>query len=326
MSVRWRMFLAGGALLVLGAALLTRLVDNEYFFFAAYVVLQFVVLASAWNILGGFAGYVNFGSAAFFAAGAYTAVALLKACDAPLPVLLLAAMLVTATMGLLVGALTLRLRGIFFSIATVAIAVICETVVVNWAYVGGARGTPVLQPAPAELFQTYTRLLFVLMALLAVLAAGVARYVQVSWIGRGLRAIRDDEQAAESLGVPTLRLKLFAATVSGGLMGLAGAPFALYMGFIEPSSVFSLNYAVSALAMPIIGGTASWVGPVLGAVLLASVQQVVTVTVSSELNVLIVGVLLVMFVVAAPQGLIGLIARLRAGRAPAKPAAGERHV
>jgi branched-chain amino acid transport system permease protein len=312
--MRWRTFLAGGALVVLGAAVLTRAVDNEYFFFAAYVVLQFVVLASAWNILGGFAGYVNFGSAAFFAAGAYTAVALIKGFDAPLPALLLAAMLVTAAMGLLVGALTLRLRGIFFSIATVAVAVICETVVVNWAFVGGARGMPVLPPPDAP-FQTTTRALFVLMALLAVLAAGVARYIQLSWIGRGLRAIRDDEQAAESLGVPTLRLKLLAATVSGGLMGLAGAPFALYMGFIEPTSVFSLNYAVSALAMPIIGGTATWVGPVLGAVLLASVQQVVTVTVSSELNVLIVGVLLVLFVVAAPQGLLGLIARLRGGRA-----------
>jgi branched-chain amino acid transport system permease protein len=163
-------------------------------------------------------------------------------------------------------------------------------------------------------------MLFVLMTLLAVLAAGSARYIQVSWIGRGLRAIRDDEQAAESLGVPTLRLKLLAATVSGALMGLAGAPFALYMSYIEPSSVFSLNYAVSALAMPIIGGTASWVGPVLGAVLLASVQQIVTVTVSSELNVLIVGVLLVIFVVAAPQGLLGLFARLGPGRVPGKRA------
>jgi branched-chain amino acid transport system permease protein len=318
--MRWRTFVAGGAVLVLAAAGLARLVENEYFFFAAYVVLQFVVLASAWNILGGFAGYVNFGSAAFFAAGAYTSVALIQAFDAPLAVLLIAAMLVTGTMGLLVGALTLRLRGIFFSIATVAIAVICETVVINWSYVGGARGTAVLQPAAGELFHSYTRMLFVLMTLLAVLAAGSARYIQVSWIGRGLRAIRDDEQAAESLGVPTLRLKLLAATVSGGLMGLAGAPFALYMSYIEPSSVFSLNYAVSALAMPIIGGTASWVGPVLGAVLLASVQQIVTVTVSSELNVLIVGVLLVIFVVAAPQGLLGLLARLGTRRVPGKRA------
>ena len=136
------------------------------------------------------------------------------------------------------------------------------------------------------------------------------RSIQTSWIGRGLQAIRDNEEAAQAAGVPTLKLKLFAATASGALMGLAGAPFPLYMSFIEPTSAFSLNYAVSALAMPIIGGTASWLGPVIGAVLLGSLQQIVTVTVSSELNVLIVGLLLVTFVVVAPQGILGLVRKV----------------
>jgi len=295
------------------ALVLTRVVGNEYFFFAGYVVLQFVVLATAWNILGGYAGYVNFGSGAFFAVGSYTAVALIKGFDASLVVQLLAAMLVAGLLGFLVGALTLRLRGIFFSIGTVAIAVICETVVVNWGFVGGSRGIALLQPSAAPLFQSYTRLLFLTMALLAILAVALARYIQTSWIGRGLRAIRDSEEAAECMGVPTLKLKLFAATISGALMGVAGAPFPLYMSFIEPVSAFSLNTAVSALAMPVIGGTASWVGPIIGAVLLGSVQQIVTVTISSELNVLVVGVLLVVFVVAAPQGIVGL-ARSLSGR------------
>jgi branched-chain amino acid transport system permease protein len=213
-------------------------------------------------------------------------------------------------MGFAIGAMTLRLRGIFFSIATVAIAVICETVVINSAFVGGSRGIAILQPPAPAWFGSYTRMLFAVMALLAVLAVALARYVQTSWIGRGLRAIRDNEEAAESVGVPTLKLKLFAATVSGALMGVAGAPFPLYMSFIEPTSAFSLNYAVSALAMPIIGGTASWLGPVIGAVLLGSLQQIVTVTVSSELNVLIVGLLLVTFVVMAPQGILGLVRKV----------------
>ncbi len=306
----WTKFIAGAVAIIAAAVVLTRMVQNEYVFFASYVVLQFVVLATAWNILGGAAGYVNFGSGAFFATGAYTAVALIKAFDAPLVVQLLVAAIVTGALGFLVGALTLRLRGIFFSIATVAVAVICETVVVNWSFVGGSRGIAVLQPPAPALFGSYTRLLFVAMALLAVLAVALARYVQISWIGRGLRAIRDNEEAAESVGVPTMKLKLFAATASGALMGIAGAPFPLYMSFIEPTSAFSLNYAVSALAMPIIGGTASWVGPVIGAVLLGSVQQIVTVTVSSELNVLVVGLLLVTFVVVAPQGILGLVRKL----------------
>jgi len=94
-------------------------------------------------------------------------------------------------------------------------------------------------------------------------------------------------------------------------MGAAGAPFAQYLSFIEPVSAFSLNYAVNALAMPIIGGMAHWIGPVLGAILLGTVQQIVIVTVSSELNLLVVGVLLVVFVVAAPEGILGLFAKLR---------------
>ena len=274
---------------VLVALLLTRVVDNEYLFFAGYVVLQFVVLATAWNILGGYAGYVNFGSGAFFAVGAYTcgrahqglrraaARAGPRGCDGH------------RCLGFLVGALTLRLRGIFFSIATVAIAVICETVVINWGLRRRRAGHRDLAARPSRRFRLLQPHAVRGDDLLAVLAVALARYVEISWIGRGLRAIRDNEEAAESVGVPTLRLKLVAATLSGALMGVAGAPFPLYMSFIEPTSAFSLNYAVSALAMPIIGGTASWVGPVIGAVLLGTVQQVVTVTISSELNVLVVG-------------------------------------
>lgn len=305
----WGRFSVGASVVLFTALALTRVAANEYYFFAGYVVLQFVVLATAWNILGGYAGYVNFGAGAFFAAGAYTAVALMKLFSAPLPIQLIAAMCVTGLMGFVIGAMTLRLRGIFFSIATVAVAVICETVVMNWSLVGGARGTTVLPPSP-EGFSSYARMLFVLMTAIALLAVTLARHIETSKIGRGLRALRDNEEAAESVGVPTLRLKLFAATASGALMGLAGAPFPLYMNFIEPTSAFSLNYAVSALAMPIIGGTQIWTGPVIGALLLASVQQIVTVTVSSELNVLIVGVLLVVFVVAAPNGIVGLAQKL----------------
>jgi branched-chain amino acid transport system permease protein len=309
-----------GAIVVLAVlAAMPYAISNEYFYFAGYVVLQFVVLATAWNILGGFAGYVNFGSAAFFAVGAYTAVALFKAVSLPLPLQILAGATVSGLLGLGVGLLTLRLRGIFFSIATIAVAIILETFIINWAYVGGAKGLPILRPTDAPLhFGSYMQWLFFVMGIIAVIAVACARYVQTSWLGRGLRAIRDNEGAAECSGVPTLQLKLAAATLSGALMGAAGAPFAQYLSFIEPVSAFSLNYAVNALAMPIIGGMAHWIGPVIGALLLATVQQVVTVTISSELNVLVVGVLLVVFVVAAPEGIIGLWAKLRGKTGGAK--------
>jgi len=283
-----------GAAAVVVIAFLTALSGvNEYFFYAAFVVLQFMVLATAWNILGGYAGYVNFGTAAFFAIGSYTAVVLFKWLGAPLAVQIAAAAAVSGLLGFGVGLLTLRLRGIFFAIATVAIIFIMETVMMNWRYVGGATGLQLLRPDVLQPFGSYTRMLFFVMALLAVIAVSVARYVQISWIGRGLRAIRDSEEAAECSGVPTLKLKLFACTVSGALMGAAGAPMPMYLSFIEPASTFNLSYTISALGSAIIGGMSHWIGPIVGAILLGSLQQIVTVTISGEVNVLVIGVLLV---------------------------------
>jgi branched-chain amino acid transport system permease protein len=300
-----------GSALVFGLAMLAALtIKNEYYFFAAYVVLQFVVLATAWNILGGFAGYVNFGTSAFFGVGAYIAVMLIKSVNAPLGLQILAAACVGAVLGVSCGLLTLRLRGIFFSIATVAVAIILETFINNWRYVGGATGVQILRPPVMEPFDSYTKMIFVVAVILAIIAVAVARYIQTSWIGRGLRAIRDNEEAAECAGVPTLKLKLLACALSGALMCAIGAPLAMYQSFVEPASAFNMNYSVSALAMPIIGGTSHWIGPVIGAILLGSVQQIVTVTITSELNVMVVGVLLVVFVVGAPDGIIGLVQKL----------------
>jgi branched-chain amino acid transport system permease protein len=292
---------------VVAGFLLTRLVQNQYVYFAGYVILQYVVLATAWNILGGYTGYVNFGSAAFFALGAYSSVVLIKAFAAPLVVLLGAGAFVAALLGLGLGYLTLRLRDVFFSIATLALAVVLQTFFINWEYVGGSRGITVTRPPTMPVFTSYVEFLFVVMLILAVGSVAVARWIERSRLGRGLTAIRDNEEAAECMGVPTLRLKLMATTISGGMMGLAGAPFPYYVTFIEPSSVFNLDYAVNSLAMPMIGGTTTWVGPLIGAILLGTAQQLATVTISSALNLLLVGAILVAFVILAPQGIVGLV-------------------
>src|SRR6184192_2905891 len=134
-------------LAVVGAGiLLAALRVNPYVYFAGYVILQYVVIATAWNILGGYAGYVNFGTPAFFALGAYTAVFLIQSTRAPLPVLILAGGLVSALLGLGIGYLTLRLRGVFFSIATLALSIVLQTMIINWEYVGGSRGLSVIRP------------------------------------------------------------------------------------------------------------------------------------------------------------------------------------
>jgi branched-chain amino acid transport system permease protein len=300
-------FLIGAILFLAVAGVMTQTIRNEYPFFAGYVILQFVVLAVAWSILGGYAGYVNFGTSAFFGIGVYTAVFLVKAAGAPLAVQIGAAAAVGALLGLAVGLLTLRMQGIYFSIATIAMTIIIETVVTNWAFVGGAAGIQIQRPPVTPPFGTYVQMLFFVQAVLVVLAVAIARYIQRSWIGRGLQALKDDELAAECSGVPTLRLKLTACVISGALMCAAGAPAAMYLQYAEPASAFNLNYSVSALAMALIGGTAHWAGPVLGAILLGITQQSLAVTISSEVNVLVLGVMLVLFVVAAPQGILGLV-------------------
>jgi branched-chain amino acid transport system permease protein len=315
-----------------------RLIGNDYVFFAGYTVLQFVVLATAWNILGGYTGYVNFGSAAFFALGAYSTVALHKFSPQvyrrwlddmpdwfastvhavvdpvvqalfplPIPILIVVGGVISGIVGLGTGYLTLRLRGAFFAIATLALAVVLQTLIVNWDYVGGSRGAYIIRPNEIAIIGSYIQYLFLLMLALVVIALAVARGIERSQLGYGFATIRDDELAAEASGVPTLKLKLIATTLSGALMGMAGAPFPYYIGYLQPSSAFGLEYAVNSIAMPMIGGTTTWAGPLIGAILLGSLQQYVTVTISSSVNVLIVGVLLIVFVIIAPNGIVGLV-------------------
>jgi branched-chain amino acid transport system permease protein len=300
------------ALLLFGVV---RLIGNDYLFFAGYTVLQFVVLATAWNILGGYCGYVNFGTAAFFALGAYTTVFFHKAYPLPLPVLVLIAATVSGLVGLGMGYLTLRLRGSFFAIATLALAVVLQTLVVNWEFVGGSRGAYIIRPREVPILGSYVQYLFLIMLLLSVAAIVTARTIEHSRLGYGFATIRDDELAAEAAGVPTLRLKLIATVISGAFMGMAGAPFPYYIGYLEPASAFGLPYAVNSIAMPMIGGTLTWIGPVIGALLLGIIQQVATVTISSAVNLLLVGVLLVAFVIIAPNGIMGALKRRRRSKA-----------
>src|SRR5690349_1833751 len=306
---------------VAGAALfaVSRFIQNDYFFFAGYVVLQYIVLSTAWNILGGYCGYVNFGTAALFALGAYTSVAIHKLLvtsriyPVSIPELIIIGGVVSAIVGFGIGYLTLRLRGAFFSIATLALAVVIQTIITNWDYVGGSRGAYIIRPQTAPLIGSYIQYLFLVMLALAELSIVIARLIERSRLGYGFATIRDDEIAAEASGVPTLRLKLIATTLSGALMGMAGAPLPYYVGYLDPASGFSLAYAVNSIAMPLVGGTTTWLGPVIGALLLGVIQQWATVNISSAVNLLIVGVVLVVFVMIAPNGIIGLVQeRLRA--------------
>lgn len=288
-------------------------IHSEYFFFAAYSVLQFVILSVAWNILGGYAGYVNFGSAAFFAIGAYSTIGGYQL-HLPQGVNILVGTFIAGLVGLGMGYVTLRLKGVFFSIATLAMSVVLLTIVTNTPFLGGARGVYVIVPRESPIgFGQYVHWLYWMILAMAVVSVIVSRVIEHSWLGQGLMAIRDDESAAEGLGVPTLKLKLIATTISGSLMGLAGSTFPYLITYVEPSATFNLSFAVNSIAMPIVGGLGTWIGPLLGAVLLGTIQQVAAVTLSSSWNLLIVGGVLVLFVTLAPNGLVGLFKK-RSGK------------
>jgi hypothetical protein len=193
---------------------------------------------------------------------------------------------------------------------------------VNWDYVGGSRGAYVIRPDSVDVFGfqlDYVRYLSLIMLLLAAVSVAISRAIERSKLGYGFATIRDDELAAEASGVPTLRLKLIATTLSGALMGMAGAPFPYYIGYVEPASTFGLTYAVNAIAMPLIGGTTVWFGPLIGSILLGTLTQIATVTISSAVNLLLVGLLLVGFVIVAPNGLVGLIREFLRAASPGRP-------
>lgn len=287
--------------------LLPQFIKISYFYFAGYIVLQFMILSTAWNLLGGYTGYVNFGVGGFYAIGAYTSAVLLLHLKVNLIIAMLAGGALSGLLGFGLGYLTIRLRGIYFAISTLAVAIIIQMVIVNWHFLGGANGLYIFRPEPIPPFSDYLEYLFALMLFVAFLSVMTARYIEKSWIGKCFIAIRDTEEASECTGVPTFKLKLLATTLSGFMMGVAGAPFPYYITYLEPYSAMDLLITVNSLAMPLVGGTAHWLGPVIGAILLGSAQQIITVTISSEWNLLIIGVVLIGFVILAPGGIMGLI-------------------
>jgi branched-chain amino acid transport system permease protein len=290
-----------------------RVIKATYFFYVSYIILQYIIMGSAWNILGGYTGYVNFGSAGFFGAGAYASAVCLIYFKTNLIVAVLAGGLISGLLGLALGYLTIRVRGIYFSISTTALSVILQMIVLNSRALGGGMGLRFMRPDPPPLFSSYIEFLFALMLFLALVVVMVTRLIEKSWLGKSFRAIKDSEEAAESSGVATLKLKMLATVLSCFFMGIAGGAYPYYITFLEPYSAMAFVISNYALAMPLVGGTGHWMGPVIGALLLGTMMQLITVTVSSDLNLLLLSCTIIGFVILAPNGIIGLIKKERKG-------------
>ncbi len=272
-----------------------------------------VAVASSWNIIGGYAGYVSLGHNVFLATGGYFSGILFAYFGfSPFlttPLAGLAAMVV----GLVVGTITLRTRGPTFIISTIALVLLVKIALDNWAYVGGSNGMSLpLVPLPVELVK-----LPFYYGMLAIAAAAVFLSFRIrrSKFGLGLRAISQDETKAAVAGIPTGFYKVLAFAFSGLFVGMAGALWGYYLTFLRPTIFLSILIGARIVLMTILGGRGTVAGPVLGATLfIAANEFFVSHFGTSELNIAATGLLLILMLLFFPDGIVGTLKRT--GRLP----------
>ena len=263
-----------------------------------YIGILILICINLLSVLGlslmtGFTGLFNFGQAGFLAVGAYTATILTTQYAVPFPLALLACMLVSALSSFLIGYPTLRLKGDYFAIATLGFAEVVRLLVENLEKItGGARGIPRIT--------TYTTLPVALGATVVALWV-VANYVR-SRHGRNCVAIREDELAAESIGINSFRYKQISFAINAALAGLSGGLLAHYVGFIQPS-MFGMIKSTELIVMVIFGGMHSITGAVFAAIVLTSMPELLRA--AQAWRLVVYGVLVVVIMVARPEGLMG---------------------
>ncbi|MGC1952734.1 MAG: branched-chain amino acid ABC transporter permease [Gammaproteobacteria bacterium] len=293
-----------GLILVLLAAL-APVATNDYQLSFLLQLLLMVALAQSWNLISGMTGYVSFGHAVFFGVGAYTGALLLVAGHSWWAAVGWAALMATA-LALPIGLLTLRLHGPYFAIAMLGLNEVGRTMATLWVDLteggDGIALSPTLLPA---LETNYYAMLF--LAVLATLAIGV---VLGSRFGLELQAIREDEGAAEMVGVNTTRDKVIAFAASAVIPGAAGAVYAYYTSFIDPLSVFLPALNIQMVAMVLLGGRGTLWGPVIGVVIVMSVREV-TWAEFPTLHLALLGALMILVILFLPEGILSVLRKRR---------------
>jgi branched-chain amino acid transport system permease protein len=266
------------ATLILAAVLLgfPLLFTDAYYQQLGTLVLLAAITASAWNLIGGYAGQVSVGHAVFFGAGAYMPLLVYKLWDASPLLGFPIGIAVSLVIAVVIGVPTFRLSGHYFSMATIAVAELVRILVGNWDFLGAAIG--LMGPAVPRgwwdfVFRSSVPYYYIFLAVLALLLALTWR-LERSRFGYYLRAIRAGERAARSLGVPVSRYKLYAFMLSAGFTSLGGSLYAIKFGFIDPSSGLGILVSVNMLLMAALGGAGRLYGPLLGAAILVPLQTV----------------------------------------------------
>jgi branched-chain amino acid transport system permease protein len=266
-------------------------------------LFMLAILAESWNIIGGFTGYASFGNVAFFGLGAYTTGILMTKAALPLPVALAAAAVVPMLFAAAIGLPILRLKGHYFAIATLGVAETMREVVYNVEVTGA--GTGLVMPIART-----PALFFYLMLAILVAVTLVNVWLARSRFGYGLIAIREDEDAAAAMGIDTTRYKTIAFAISGAFAGITGGVFAYWITFIDPDAVFRVIITIQMIIMAVFGGAGTVAGPLLGALVLASVSELLS-TQLVALAELFNGLIVILVVLFMPKGLLEV---LKAGR------------
>jgi len=281
-----------------------------------YLVLHWIILATSWNILSGYTGYFSFGHGAFFGAGLYTSATLMSRWNWPFLWTLPVAALVACVLGVVVGAIVFRVKGIrgeVFALLTLAVTFVLGTVIVNTPIDGG-NGVSLASVAVPKIGPTQSSTFYLLALAAATVTMLVAWVIAVSKLGTGLFAIHDDEDAAEVMGVPTYRYKLIALAISCALAGVAGGIHSLFLNYVTVGEVFTITVPLTVVLMSVLGGSRHWAGPAIGAVAITLLLYSFTAADHAIAGKAAVGVILIAAILFMPEGILPRLLRLFARR------------
>jgi branched-chain amino acid transport system permease protein len=273
-----------------------------FFLSLCFSVFMYVALTESWNLLGGYTGYVSLGHIAFFSTGAYTtAVCMTRYGASPFATALLGGIF-AAILAAVVGYPVLRLKGAYFTISSLLLAVVMQLIFMNWEFVGSSTGLWYkLLPVSIEV----NRILFYeAMLIVATAVTIVVRWVERSKFGAGLVAIREDEDVAKTMGINTPWLKMKAFVLGAFLAGVVGGIYGYYMSYVHPEVTFNINTSLLILLMSFFGGCRTWAGPLLGAVVLSLVNQLIVTFIGAEISRILYGLLLVIVIMFMPDGVM----------------------
>jgi branched-chain amino acid transport system permease protein len=282
---------------------------NDYYLNIAVMTCLWAALAGSWNLLAGYAGLISLGHSAFFGVGAYaTAIVYTKFGLSPW-IGLVAGMIVTTGFAVVISWPCFRLRGAFFSLATLVFPIAMEIVANNWtSLTRGSSGIAMPFDPGIENFIFRSRWAYLAAAFgLMMLVYGVTRWMHRGKLGLYLIAVRDDQSTAESLGVSPVNVKLIATMISAALTSMGGFFYAQYILFLDPPSVFSINVSIQIALLSIIGGLGTPLGPIVGSVIMTPLDGMLSQFIGGGPRLLIYGTVLLIAVLIAPQGIVGTV-------------------